>query len=785
MGVVLRAKERKEGRKKGNERGIKRAKMWTVSSSTLSASSAATVTAATPVASREGGRVALWRRRASTRRGSQGASVQLLQRQQHSQRGRTFAREVFSTRAAAADNNNTQAERSVAPVRSRSRTPPKRRNEKRWNNFNVGRKRGEVATFAVTESTSSSSSTSAVGQSTASTTTTTAKSFQEPPTTPKSSPAATRTAAPEDGFLNEELWIDEARTNLETLLDTRTNARDDANTVAAVMDDVGRAAAKIRQEVKKDIPTSYEDLLNNGEFNRDLLLSFFSRRPAEVLVRVSAIVAAGVRIYRAWQAEESLPIEKRTRAVMLRDELAALGPVFVKIGQTLSQRADLIGDEAADALKSLQESNRPFDDQLAFKTIAEDLKWEGRLAPEPHPFAGLDGDGGSSKGRPMFKELDSTCVASASLGQVYRATTWEGKKLAIKVQRPGVIREVALDWTCWALALEALRRVWNVDTDLAVIADEVAVGVWKELDYRLEAANMDEFNRRHAHLKFCYAPQWVSEFTGPPGGAKVLATEWVEGAHLKDLNEEQQQRMVRLAVDACVAQLVGTGYVHADPHEGNLMLDKNGKIVFLDFGLISRVDLNIMDGFARGICHVLRGNWIGLVRVFREVGFTPPEGYFRIEREATKTDDKSTEESMVEISAEELAIAVKDSLERQEGGNSRFGALAVGLGELSSDYRFLTPPYIILLVRTFLTLEGIAGKVDPNFNIYSAALPYAAQRIVTTLVTKYVSRVKAKVLGLFGQVAGVAAGALRKLADMIDGAGKGKSNTNVAASVAT
>jgi hypothetical protein len=179
--------------------------------------------------------------------------------------------------------------------------------------------------------------------------------------------------------------------------------------------------------------------------------------------------------------------------------------------------------------------------------------------------------------------------------------------------------------------------------------------------------------------------------------------------------------MAQMAVEACVTQMLNTGFVHADPHEGNMLLADNGQLIFLDFGLISRMEPNIMEGFAEGIQYMISGDWYSLSRVFQAVGFVPPDGYFRFDAEGNR----------VEVSEEEFVGALRNCIESQEGGTSRFGALATGLAALSEDYEVRTPPYIILLCRTFLTLEGMAGTADPTFNIYKASLPYAIRRAMS------------------------------------------------------
>ena len=521
--------------------------------------------------------------------------------------------------------------------------------------------------------------------------------------------------------------------------------------------DASRKLLALRQNKKKETrrrkkPDPYDAF--RGGFDKKKLRAFFNRRPGSVATRLAAVIRVGARVVRLWRREEKLEPSARTRGAALRDALSGLGPVFVKIGQTLSQRPDLIGDEAADALKSLQMENAPFSDEIAWRAIAEDLAFDGPLAPEhasketcADPFI-----------KPLFAKFGASPVAAASLGQVYQATLWSGDVVAVKVQRPNVVRQVALDWTVWSLCLSALQKAWSSKANLGDIADEVGEGVFKELDYVNEARNMDEFNKRHDWLGFVRAPKWYPAFTGQPGSARVLTTEWIEGKHISDLPPEKRLVMAQMAVEACVAQLTYTGFVHADPHEGNILLEtsKNGGLVFLDFGLVAEVEDFVMEGFARGIQCMIAGDWLGLTYVFRDVGMCPPESFYRKvvpeedegrnepeaeanagldapvsrRKRAQRAGKKKNRRKTVEqpCSAEEMALAIEACLTAEEGGQSRFGALATGLGAMSSRYKFLTPPYIVLLVRTFLTLEGIAAKADPDFNIYTASLPYAIRR---------------------------------------------------------
>eukprot|EP00667_Euglena_gracilis_P013437 EG_transcript_13863 len=184
-------------------------------------------------------------------------------------------------------------------------------------------------------------------------------------------------------------------------------------------------ALEQQQNVKEPDVVVLEDGIDEGDyaqlrgpFDAERLEAFFATRKLEVAVRVSEIVLAGLRAWRAWRSQDSLPLEKRTRGAILRQELVGLGPVFLKIGQTLSQRPDIIGEEAADALKSLQSRSPPFPSSVAFAIIARDLQWSGPIAPNvPHP--GLE-----TGAAPLFKWISPEPIASASLGQVYKAETW-------------------------------------------------------------------------------------------------------------------------------------------------------------------------------------------------------------------------------------------------------------------------------------------------------------------------------------------------------------------------
>ena len=264
-------------------------------------------------------------------------------------------------------------------------------------------------------------------------------------------------------------------------------------------------------------------------------------------------------------------------------------------------------------LKGLQTTNQPFPNEHAWQVIAEELGWEGRpLAPDlPLP------PGASAADPTLFAALSPEPIASASLGQVYRGRTHEGVEVAIKVQRPTALRQCILDAAVFIGALGRIQGFWG-NGDLLEIVDVVASNILRELDFRNEARNAEAFGASLSHLGYVTVPKTVAKYSV---GKRVIVSEWVYGRHLADLNKEEQQRMCAMAVEAVTAGLVLTGLVHADPHEGNMMLDDQGRLVFLDFGLMSTVEADIMEAFASGIQAVLNKDWPRLTDAFVATGF--------------------------------------------------------------------------------------------------------------------------------------------------------------------
>lgn len=480
--------------------------------------------------------------------------------------------------------------------------------------------------------------------------------------------------------------------------------------------------------------------LDDAAFDQERLLEYIQARPWEIFKRLVNTLWIAGGIWLAWRdrKEDDAPAPTLTTSLLrqspvtargeaLRRGLQKMGVFFVKIGQTAAQRPDIVGDEVAEELKGLQEQSTPFSDELALQILAEDLAHDGPLAPGVVP-SNCHADGPT-----LLKELNPKFVASASLGQVYRGRMHDGREVALKIQRPGVRDVLGLDWAVATLVSRGYQKLLGSPNDYGQVVDTVAKGVRMELDYFNEAANAEEFALRHAFLPFVTSPGWIPELMGPRESSRVLALNWYPSRAPKELAIEERRLLVEMAVEACVVQLLVTGFVHADPHEGNLRLGDDGRVVFLDFGLMDRVDFGLMESCAAGVRQVLNKDWLDLTHTFQAVRFTP--------QPMMKNVDFGIKERprYEPCGNEEFAVAFQKQLESEADGQSRFGAMAVALKKLSDRYLMLTPPFIALLCRTFITLEGLLAddpKMAEEYNVYQTSLPFAVCRLLSPRTRK-------------------------------------------------
>lgn len=380
------------------------------------------------------------------------------------------------------------------------------------------------------------------------------------------------------------------------------------------------------------------------------------------------------------------------RAVQLRDLLTELGPAFIKVGQALSTRPDLVPPAYLEELTRLQDQLPAFPNAIAFEFIEAELG----VPPEA-----------------IFAELSDNPVSAASLGQVYRGRLHTGEEVAVKVQRPGLAERIALDlYILRGLAAWAMRNVRRVKSNLVAIADEFGLRIFEELDYRQEADNAERFAELYGQLPDIYVPSIYRQYTS----RRVLTMEWIQGTKLTELQAIRNQGidpayLIERGVQCSLRQLLEYGFFHADPHPGNLLATPDGQLAYLDFGMMSQVEDYQRYGLIEAVVHLVNRDFQGLARDYVKLEFLTPD-----------TDLTPIIPALAGVFKDAMGASVADL---------DFKSITDQLSQVMYDYPFRVPAYYALIIRSLVTLEGIAINVDPNFKVLSKAYPFIARQILT------------------------------------------------------
>ncbi|CAA0825305.1 Protein kinase superfamily protein [Striga hermonthica] len=378
--------------------------------------------------------------------------------------------------------------------------------------------------------------------------------------------------------------------------------------------------------------------------------------------------------------------------MVLKETMLNLGPTFIKVGQSLSTRPDITGYGISKALSELHDQIPPFPRAKAMKIIEEEL---------------------GSPVETFFSYVSEEPVAAASFGQVYKASTRDGLDVAVKVQRPDLRHVVVRDIYILRIGLGILQKVAKRKNDLRLYADELGKGLVGELDYNLEAANALEFMEVHSRFKFICSPKVFRHLTNK----RVLTMDWMVGespSELISMSSQESRRklldLVNKGVEASLVQLLETGLMHADPHPGNLRYIP-GKIGFLDFGLLCRMEKKHQLGMLASIVHIVNCNWANLVQDLVEMD---------VVRSGTniRRFTMDLEDALGELEFNDGMPDVKFSLVL-----SRIWSVAL-------KYHCRMPPYYVLVLRSLASLEGLAVASDPSFKTFEAAYPYVIQKLL-------------------------------------------------------
>ncbi|KAJ8599994.1 hypothetical protein CTAYLR_001827 [Chrysophaeum taylorii] len=473
---------------------------------------------------------------------------------------------------------------------------------------------------------------------------------------------------------------------------------------------------KVEHPVLEPILLSSETL----DAKLDKISAYYATKPWLVARRLGSVGGAVLRVAASWVRSEEVfntsaarlarsfgqapPVTKRGAA--LRSEVSRLGVVFIKLAQTLATRPDIIGEEAACALESLQDQNEPFDDALAKAIIDEDLGSEIELT-----------------------RISEKPVAAASLAQVYRAHTAGGADVALKVRRPKVVEQVALDCHAVRIGLGLLQAYWGSNsTDYPGIVDEVTAGLFRELDFRLEALTAPVFWA--AHIDAAPYLRVPRAGTCPPVTTRLHLAEWVDAATLQSLPRHRQRDMVAKGLDVCFLQLFGTGMVHADPHLGNVLFDPHDHLVLLDFGLTTTLAPKQTEAMAIGVAAIVKRDWGSLLDAFRDMGLVPKTPFVWVDRVTGERADGLSPGVWRACDEAEFSRSFVEALQGAEAISS-FTDITTRLTRLALSYQFVLPPWLLFVVRAVITLDGFAASMDPPLSALEAAAPHAARRVLS------------------------------------------------------
>lgn len=379
---------------------------------------------------------------------------------------------------------------------------------------------------------------------------------------------------------------------------------------------------------------------------------------------------------------------RRREGESLREKLLKLGPTFIKIGQTLATRADLLPVEYIQELAKLQDEVPPFPTEQARAIIETELR---------------------AKIEDIFADFEDVPIAAASLGQVHRAKLRTGQPVAIKVQRPGIHDQIKFDILVLRRIARRLERYPNLvrGVDWQGTLDEFHTTVHEEMDYEQETRNAETFRKNFARWKEIYVPRIYGVFSTK----RLIVMEFIDGFKVTDTEQltaagQNPPEVVKLLARTYLKQLLEDGFFHADPHPGNLRVMADGRLAFFDFGMVGRLSMKLQSNLINAFFHVVERDVHGLVEDMVRLGF-------------------------IELSAEDetrFKPVIEGLFNRYLGlrlGDVDFKDLIFELAHVIYEFPFRIPASFTYIVRAVMTLEGIGTQVDPDFRFFEIARPYA------------------------------------------------------------
>jgi ubiquinone biosynthesis protein len=417
---------------------------------------------------------------------------------------------------------------------------------------------------------------------------------------------------------------------------------------------------------------------------RQILTVLFKHGFGDLLERLKLdqYIEAGIQAISKKQTE---PVEKLTRPQRLRMAFEELGPTYIKLGQVLSTRPDLVPRDIVKELAKLQDEVPPF----SFAEVKDAVEAEFGKASED-----------------IFDELEEQSLASASIGQVHKARLKDGESVAVKIQRPGIQKVIEVDLEIMLhLATLAEHHIKEFEIHRPVkIVEEFARTLEKEIDFNIEATNMERIGRQFLDLPHVYIPLVFREFTT----SRILTTELIDGIKISKIEMLEAAGLDKKVIADRVVGLVlkqafDHGFFHADPHPGNIFVLADNVICMVDFGMMGLVDRATREAFVDLIDSVVHQNEVKAA-----------QGLLSLTEWDDPPDLRALEREVADFMGRHLYKPLKDM---------QIGKLLQDLIELTIRFRLRIPPDIFLMIKALSAVEDVGRTLDPEFDLIGHATP--------------------------------------------------------------
>ncbi len=437
-------------------------------------------------------------------------------------------------------------------------------------------------------------------------------------------------------------------------------------------------------------------------YNFSAIAAYYGRRPWLVLWRTWQICSVFIWFWLGLQWDSftnwllqrpESPAQVSYRAEQLRQIITKLGPTYIKVGQALSTRPDLVRVDYLEELTKLQDQLPPFPNDIAFQIIETEL------------------------GKPVdaiYRWISPEPVAAASLGQVYKAELHSGEAVAVKVQRPNLIPLLTLDLYILRLFADLFGDFLplNLGNSLSAVIDEFGTKLFEEIDYINEGKNAERFAEYFRDDPKVKVPVIYWQYSS----RRVLTLEWIDGIKLTETDKIKAagldtDEIVKIGVMSGLRQLLEFGFFHADPHPGNLFATYDGRMAYIDFGMMDQLSLETKEHLVDAVVHLINKDYEQLGQVYIKLGFLKPD-----------TDMAPIIKALEMVLGDIMAEKVKDF---------NFKVVTDRFSRIMYEYPFCLPAKFALIIRSVVTQEGVALTLNPDFRIVQVAYPYVAKRLLT------------------------------------------------------